>query len=292
MCSHARHHVVGGRTRVEVLHPLPCHAAQQGGQGRVAKTVAHRPGTAIRLEVEGCRRGVVAQMAIDAQQFVQARPDLETGFGTVDGRLHHVGPGQPAVTGMHGFQQSQQARHAHRQPAGNGVLARHGPMAVNQELILARRRRRGLPAIEGQQAFACPEQQKATAADAARLRLDQRQHELRGHRGIDGVATARQCVGAGPCRQRMGGHHRLFLEEPRALLLTDARGLGLLEADGSSAGRQQQRRGDCPPAPHGISRRSRLQEFDGLMCRPGSPRPARPVRASATRPLQLRRRVP
>jgi hypothetical protein len=40
-------------------------------------------------------------------------------------------------------------------------------------------------------------QQEGAAADAARLRLDERQHHLRGYRSVDGAAPRLQHLGRG-----------------------------------------------------------------------------------------------
>jgi len=55
------------------------------------------------------------------------------------------------------------------------------------------------------------EGEKAAAAQAGGLRLDQGQHQLRGDGGIGGAAAGGDHVGAGFARQRIGGHHHVFM---------------------------------------------------------------------------------
>ena len=62
--------------------------------------------------------------------------------------------------------------------------------AIAQEQRLGGGRGRGLTAVERDQRLPVPVQQERAAADAARLRLDERQHHLHRNRGVDAVPPA------------------------------------------------------------------------------------------------------
>jgi hypothetical protein len=57
--------------------------------------------------------------------------------------------------------------------------------------------------------------QEGAAADAGRLRLDQRQHQLGGDGGVDRGAALLQHLVAGFDRQRIGGGHHVFARTSR-----------------------------------------------------------------------------
>ena len=67
--------------------------------------------------------------------------------------------------------------------------------------------RRGFAAIPRLQLAPVPMQQKGAAADAARLRLDQRLHHLDGDGGIECIAARPQHRGTRIAGQRMGTGH-------------------------------------------------------------------------------------
>ena len=76
--------------------------------------------------------------------------------------------------------------------ADHALLEGHQPAVGLAEETAVGRGRRGLAAIEGAHRPAVEQHQESAAADAGRLRLDQRQHHLRRDRRIDRRPPARR----------------------------------------------------------------------------------------------------
>jgi hypothetical protein len=119
--------------------------------------------------------------------------------GVADRRLEQIGEGQAAEAVRQRAPRRDRARHCHRIPAahGNGVSAlevrrRHFP----------RRAARGVEAV---QLAPSPDQRECVAADAVLARLDHRQRDRGGERGIHCVAAAQEHCEPGRRGQRLRG---------------------------------------------------------------------------------------
>lgn len=136
----------------------------------------------------------LVEQPIGRQQRVQARGDREALLGERQRGLEQRRPAQPAVPPMCLAQQREHARDADGPPASDRGGERQR-LAVHVEKAVRRRRcRRGLATVVGDRRVAARvvDQHERAAADARGLRLDQRQNELRGDRGIDRAAAAAQ----------------------------------------------------------------------------------------------------
>ena len=183
-------------------------AAQHLGQLRVLQPVADRPGRAVGLVEEGGGRRVLPEVGVGLQHRVQPGADREACLGQTDRRLEQRGPAQPAVLRVCHFQHAHRAGHADRAPAHHRVHEGHRLALGCQEQALVGGGRRGLAAVEGLHALAVPVQQEGAAADAAGLRLHQRQHHLHRDRRIQRRAAPREHLPAGLGGQRIGCGHR------------------------------------------------------------------------------------
>src|SRR6185503_11521921 len=125
-----------------------------------------------------------------------------------------------------------------------------------KETVGPRSRGRGFAAIVGGE-FLRPRvvvHDERAAADAGTLRLDQVEHQLHGHRGVQRVAAALDDVVSGPGCERIGGGDRELLRLdrlPRRVTGGDLRRLlALLRKRGNE---HQRKRGQCKNAIHAAS---------------------------------------
>ena len=168
------------------------------------QAVPHRPRRATGVVVERRRLRLQRQRALDLQQSMQTRADREALLGQRDRRVEQARPGQPAMACVRHLEHAHGAGHADRAAADHRLLERHRLAVGLQEQPLVGQRRRGLAAVEGFDARAVPMQDERAAADAAGLRLDQREHHLHRHRRIDRRATGLEHLMAGLGGQRVG----------------------------------------------------------------------------------------
>ncbi len=84
-------------------------------------------------------------------------------------------------------EQRDDARHADRSSSDDGIEKKHRLSVGAEEAVGTGRCRSGLAAIVSDEAIplAVVDQHEGAAADAARLRLDEVQHELNGNGGVD-----------------------------------------------------------------------------------------------------------
>ena len=224
---HLVHDGLGDLALVQGLAALGGDAAQHGGQFGVAQVGAHVVRVAVGLEEIGGGHRVFFQVGVALDQRVQARADLEAALGQLDGRLEQRGPGQLAVLAVRHLQHAHGAGHADRAATHHAVVEGQGLAAgVEEEFFVGSGRGRLAPVI-GLYLAAAGVQQEGAAADAAGLRLDQRQHHLhrdgRVHRRAAGLEHLVARVGG----QRVGGGHGELRGGPARLLGVARGGLGL-----------------------------------------------------------------
>jgi hypothetical protein len=200
---------------------------QHGREFGVTQPASCRLRRAIRREE--VRRGlrVLTQRLGQAfaQQRRQAQADRKALLGQPDRRLEQPAPRQLAVQAMRQRQGAQRPRRAHRAPADDCLDERQF-LAVAKKQLRSCRRRRGFAAVDGVHLVAVVVHQEQAAAEARRLRLDQRQHHLYRNRRVDGAAASREDLVARVGGERVRrGHHEAACRDPR-LGGVAARGLG------------------------------------------------------------------
>jgi hypothetical protein len=186
---------------------LRCDRAQHRGQCGVLQAVAHRPRLAIGAIEVGRGIGLAAQRLLRLQLRMQPRADREALFREADRRLEHLRPRQLAVALVRQLEHAHRPGYADGAPAHHRLVERHRFAIGLQEELLVGRGRRGLAAVEGVDVLAIPMQQERATADAARLRLDQREHHLHRDRRIDCRAARVQRAVTGLGGQRVGCSH-------------------------------------------------------------------------------------
>jgi hypothetical protein len=202
--------------------------AQHVGKLRVAQRMAHGVGLAIRpVEVGGGDR-VLLQRGLGQQERVQARADREALLGKRDGGLEQPRPRQLAVLAVRQCQHRQRAGHADRAAARHRVHESQRLALCAEEQAFIGPGGGGLATVEGLQAPAVVVQQEGTAADAAGLRLHQREHHLHRDRGVHRAAAGAQDPRARFGRQRIGRGDGLALEGPARFGREAGGGFGLL----------------------------------------------------------------
>ncbi len=188
--------------------------AQQRGEGGIAQPMADWPGVAVGLVIEGRGLWIVTQGRVVLQQAMQARAHRETVVGEADGGLEQRFPGQLAVLPVRLFEHLHRAGHAYRTAADHCLLEIHRRAVRLQEQCFVGGGRSRLAAVQGDHALTVPVQQKGAATDPAGLRLDQGQHHLHGHGGIQRAAARLEDFITGLGRQRVGRRHGEALGGP------------------------------------------------------------------------------
>ena len=251
---HLLHDGLGDVALVESLAALGGNTFEHGGQLGVAQGGAHGHGIAVGLVEIGGSGGVFLQVLLGLGQGVEAGADLEAVFGQVDGRLEQGRPWQLAVLLVGHFQHAQRAGGAYRAATHHGVVELHGFAVCADKELFVSGGGRGLAAVEGLHVLAVVVHQESAAANAAGLRLHQRQHHLHGNRRVDGRATRLEHLVTRVGSQRVGGSHGKFAGGPAGLGGVAGRALGLhrrrrvAELLGSGlacTARQQQGGGEC-----------------------------------------------
>lgn len=148
---------------------------------------------------------------------MQPGADGEALVGQRDGGLEQARPGQLAVLAVGLREHRHRAGGAHRAAAGHGHHEGQGLALFVEEELLVGPGGRGLAAIEGLDAAPVVVQQEGTAADAAGLRLHQREHHLHGDGRVHRAAAGAQDARAGLSGQRVGRRHGLAREGPARL---------------------------------------------------------------------------
>ncbi len=109
---------------------------------------------------------------------MQARRNRETLLGKLDRRLEQSRPRQASVFLMGQLKRAQHARGAHRAATDLRLSESHRCAVCLQEQFLGCLGWRSFPAVIRAHIPPIPQHDECTAADAGRLRLDQRQHGL------------------------------------------------------------------------------------------------------------------
>ncbi len=151
---------------------------------------------------------------------------------------------------MRQLEHAQGARHAHRPAAGHGLRGAEQLAVAVQEQALGGGGRRGFEAVVGIGGLVVGIEQQRAAAEARGLRLGQRQHQLRGDRGIHRAAAGLEDLGAGLRGERVRGDDHRARRGPARLVAPAAGGLGDAAAEGrlrqalrGAAGRRGAERG-------------------------------------------------
>ena len=169
-----------------------------GLQGAAAGSEKHRPGG-----------GKAPQPFLVAPQgFCQAAGNGKPLMGQADGGLEDARQRPGAIPLQGQFQHLEQPWHPHRQAAGDAVGEKRQGLAVRRQKIgQPGARREFFPAVDGHHPPGLGEigHQEPPAADARGLRLDHVQHELGGHRRIDGIAPGLHHLHRGAGGMGVGG---------------------------------------------------------------------------------------
>ena len=218
MSQHAPHDVLRNGSIVQRCAAIRRDGAQHCGQRRVAQHMAHGMRHWVRRAVGGVevarRLRIALQIALGTQHRVQSRAHGKALLGQCDGRLQQARPGQSAMRAVGVFEHPHRAGHAHRAAAGDGLAQRHGLAITAQEEVFTRSRGRRLAAVPGLHLRAVPVQHEGATADAAALRLHQREHHLHGHGGVHRGAAGFEHLHASTRCQRMSGGHGVAREGP------------------------------------------------------------------------------
>jgi hypothetical protein len=210
MALHEVGHGDGQLTEVQGTCAFLGDAAHHRCQLGVLEHMPHGPGLAIGIEKIDTGHRVVEQAGglrgLLCEQGVQALADGKTLLCQVNRGLKELGPREAAMLFVRGFQHAHRAGHAHRAPAHHGFFEGQGLAVVHEEVFIRTRRRCFAP-IPGVDLAAIEVHEKGPAADAAGLRLHQREHHLHSNRGIDRAATSLENVVPRPCGQQVGSGH-------------------------------------------------------------------------------------
>ena len=212
--------------RVKDLGAAGGQFAQGARQFGVLQHVADGPRLAVRRIEVRARRRVVAEIPVPGQQGVQARADGEALFRQADRGLEQRLPRQLAVLAVGQRQHAQHARRARRTAAHDAFGTRHRRAIRMLEQVLIGLRRCRLAAVERLHLLAVVIHQERAAADAGRLRLDEREDQLRRDGRVDRRAALLQHLVARLDGQRIRGRHHVLACGPAGLLAIAARGLG------------------------------------------------------------------
>ncbi len=212
--------------RVKDLGAAGGQFAQGARQFGILQHVPDGPRLAVRRIEVRARRRVVAEVPVPGQEAVQARADGEALFRQADRRLEQRLPRQLAVLAVRERQHAQHARRARRPAAHDALGTRHRRAVRMLEQMLVRLRRRRLAAVERLHLLAVVIHQERAAADARRLRLDEREHQLRRDGRVDRRAALLQHLVARLDGQRIRGRHHVLARRPAGLLAVAAGGLG------------------------------------------------------------------
>ena len=151
---------------------------------------------------------------LTSKQGMETVADREPLLRQFDGRLEQPGPGQLAVRPMRHLEHAHGPRDPDRTPANHGFGKTHRLAVRAQEESFIDRRRCGFAPIVGFNAFAVGMDDERAAPHPARLRLDQRQHQLHGHRRVDGTAPGAEDGQSRRGGMRVGGGNGRTLESP------------------------------------------------------------------------------
>ncbi|MCY1511943.1 hypothetical protein D9M68_463850 [compost metagenome] len=209
---------LGDVARVEGVGALRGDGVQRLGVGRVREPGAQRLRRAVGVEEVGRGVGVALQVCRGARDGGRhASADQEAVGRQRDAVAEQVFPGQLAVVLI------SDVEHAHGAGRADGAAARSGAAGLGCGLVVrvvdpaqvvlgGRRRRRLAPVVRLHLLRRrVVMEHEGTAAQAARLRLDQAEHGLHRHRRIDRAAAGLEHVAAGPRGQRVVRDHHVVL---------------------------------------------------------------------------------
>ena len=209
--AHLGHDGLGHVALQQRLRALPRDGPQHRSQLGVLQHMAHGPGFAGGVVEVGGGHGVFGQEFVVGQQGVEPRADLEAALGQLDGGLEQLRPCQLAMLAVCQLQHAHRARNAHRAAAHDGVVEGQGLAVRADEELVGDGSGCCFAPVIGFHAGTRSMQQEGAAANAARLRLDQRQHHLHRNGRVDGRAARLEHLVARVGGQRVGrGHGKLF----------------------------------------------------------------------------------
>ena len=212
---------------VERTRAAGCDALQRRGERRIRTDRADRERPTVRIE-EIIARTRLPHRSFGDQQPMQPRGHRETRFRERDRRLEQARPRQLAVAFVRSLEQRDNTRDTDRSPADDRVAEFHRLAVGVEESLRPCRRRRGLAPVVGKQPVVARivNQHERAAADARRLRLDQREHELHRNRRVDRAAAGGEHAIAGVDRERIRRGHHEAPARHRGLLVSPGRALG------------------------------------------------------------------
>ena len=184
VATHLVDHRLRHRTPVKGIGALLRHGAQHLGEFGVFQHMAHRPGLALGIVKIGGGGGVLFERGLGLEQGVQPGADGKAGLGQGNGGLKQPRPRQAAVLLVGQVQHAQHTGCAHRAAAHHTGHERHGFAVGLQKELVGGGGRRGFAPIKRLGALAVEVHQKRATANAAGLRLHQRQHHLHRNRGV------------------------------------------------------------------------------------------------------------
>lgn len=219
---------LGHFTFEQRLGAVASDVLEHGRQFGVLEHMAHGPGFVGCVEEVRTRGRVLGQVFFVGQQRVQARAHLEAAFRQLDGRLEQRCPGQLAVLLVRQLQHAHRAGRAHRAAPDDAVVESDRLAARPEKQVFIGGSRGRFAAVVGLDLAAARVQQKGPATDAARLRLDQREHHLHRDGSIDGRASGLENLVARVAGERIGGSDGELLRRPAGLFGVAGGGFGLV----------------------------------------------------------------
>ena len=228
VAAHFVDHRLRHRATVKGVGPLLGHRAQHLGEFGVFQHMAHGPRLAFGVvEISGgCE--VLFERGFSFEQGVQPGADCKAPFGQGNGGLKQARPGQAAVLLVSEFEHAQHTRCAQRAATHHCLHKGHGLAVGLHKKLVGGSGGRGFSAIKGLRLLAVKVHQKRATANAAGLRLHQRQHHLHRNGGVHRRTTGLEHAVAGLGGQRVGGRHRKALRAvARARGLCGGRALGV-----------------------------------------------------------------
>ena len=156
-------------------------------------------------------------MRITFELHGQARADFKTAFSQRDGRYKQLRPRQLAVLLVCRFQHFHDARHADGTATHHTVIKRHRLAISADKQVFIYPGRCSFAAVKSLNLAAGCMQHESTAANAAGLRLNERQHHLHSHRRVNGRAACAQHLQASVGGQWIGSSNCKFCSRPARL---------------------------------------------------------------------------
>ena len=228
MTLYAGHQVAGDRTLMEDLGAVPGDGGERVGERGMAQQCANRqcPPFAVVKQCAGV--GIVTQPSVAGEKRVQPRAEPEPLACMPDRMLEQPDPRQHAMVAMRKLQHSEEAGCANGSAADDGRCKSQWTARRIDKPVRARRCGGCLPTVVGLDppSRRIVMQQKASAAHARGLGLDQRKHCLRGNGSVDRTSALCQHRKRGLAGKRMRSDRQKLTGTDHGLAFSPARRLG------------------------------------------------------------------